>query len=493
MGVKEEHTTEGRDDDEELPSLEDHLEHAGVGLYQLKIFLIASLLVAADGMEMTVISLMRKPLSKEWGLNDGTFAIIGSTVFAGLLVGNLMGGFLADMYGRRLCMIGVSLLFCVFGVASALATNVWVFAIARFFTGMGVGSMVPVSDSHLLEWSPANWRAKMAMTLTGVAFALGAAFACVAGIWVHEIGGEEWWRWMLFVCISPGLLSLPLCIFFLPESPHWLMVHGRVEETEVLMLELARVNGVEVLGNGRVALMHQPVEDTGGWKPLEIFGRELRATSLYCTLVWVCCGCTYYGHIFIYPVLLEDVYEMKVEEAYSTVLISTVVEVCSVTVAMLIMDIDGLGRRGAMALGFLFSWLSASLVPMSQDLTQFVALNSAVRGIIEAPFTMIYIFAGELFPTTHRGTAVAFCNSFGRIAAMIAPVICMQLYHMHYWYPYFLFGTLSFLALFATAVFNRETLGYPLIMYTDEVERDAGVPHCLRPPPTPRGDKVAWT
>jgi hypothetical protein len=42
--------------------------------------------------------------------------------------------------------------------------------------------MVPVSDSHLLEWSPSAWRAKLAMTLTGAAFALGAAFACVVGI-----------------------------------------------------------------------------------------------------------------------------------------------------------------------------------------------------------------------------------------------------------------------------------------------------------------------
>eukprot|EP00286_Rhodomonas_abbreviata_P023632 CAMPEP_0181314324 /NCGR_PEP_ID=MMETSP1101-20121128/14754_1 /TAXON_ID=46948 /ORGANISM="Rhodomonas abbreviata, Strain Caron Lab Isolate" /LENGTH=509 /DNA_ID=CAMNT_0023421403 /DNA_START=195 /DNA_END=1720 /DNA_ORIENTATION=- len=477
-------STPGRENNtEKLPSLEDHLAHAELGWYQGKIFLMASLLVAADGMEMTVISLLRKPLSKEWGLNDNEFSALGSTVFAGLLIGNLMGGFLADMYGRKHCMIGVSLLFCIFGVLSALASNVWIFAVARFFTGMGVGSMVPVSDSHLLEWSPSASRAKIAMTLTGVAFAFGAAFACVAGIWVHDIGGEEWWRWMLLVCILPGLVSLPLCYFFLPESPHFLMVHGRVEETEVLLRQLAECNGKPPLRDGRVAHFHSPVESCGGWKPLEIFGRELRATSIYCTVVWCVCGFTYYGHIFVYPVLLEDIYNMQVKEAYSTVLISTLVEISAVVGCMVLMDIEGIGRRGAMALGFLFAWLAASLIPLSQNLTQFIALNSALRGIIEGPFTMIYIFAGELFPTTHRGTAVAFCNSFGRIAAMVSPMVCMELYHIHYWYPFFLFGTLSFGGLLSSAFFTRETLNEPLIMYTDEVERDAGVPRCLRPPP----------
>ena len=79
----------------EPPSLEDHLNHCGVGWFQYKIFVMAAAIVAADGMEMTVISLLRKPLSKEWALDDDTFSLLGSTVFLGLLIGNLIGGYLA--------------------------------------------------------------------------------------------------------------------------------------------------------------------------------------------------------------------------------------------------------------------------------------------------------------------------------------------------------------------------------------------------------------
>jgi MFS family permease len=214
----------------EPPSLEDHLNHCGVGWFQMKIFVMAAAIVAADGMEMTVISLLRKPLSKEWELDDDTFSLLGSTVFLGLLIGNLVGGYLADLFGRKKCIIGITVVFCVFGLLSAVAPDVYVFAASRFFTGVGVGSMVPVSDSHLLEWSPSVWRAKMAMTLTGVAFGLGAAFACVVGIVLQMTlpGDDNWWRYMLFLCVLPGVGSLPFVAMYFPESPHWLLVNRKV-------------------------------------------------------------------------------------------------------------------------------------------------------------------------------------------------------------------------------------------------------------------------
>ena len=46
---------------------------------------------------------------------------------------------------------------------------------------------------------------------------------------------------------------------------------------------------------------------------------------------------------------------------------------------------------------------------------QFIGINCCIKSIVEGPFTLIYIYAGELYPSSHRGTAVAFCNSFGRI------------------------------------------------------------------------------
>jgi MFS family permease len=91
---------------------------------------------------------------------------------------------------------GVAVVFGVGGLLSAAAVDVWMFAFCRFLTGIGVGSMIPVADSLMIEWSPTEWRGKLAMTLTGVAFALGALFACIVGIVMHDLWGGEgaWWR-----------------------------------------------------------------------------------------------------------------------------------------------------------------------------------------------------------------------------------------------------------------------------------------------------------
>ena len=113
------------------PTLEEHLGHCGLGWFQYKIFIMAAAIVAADGMEMTVISLLRKPLSKEWGLDDSTFSLLGSVVFLGLLIGNMIGGSLADIFGRKKCIVGITVIFCVFGTVSAVAPDVWTFSGTR--------------------------------------------------------------------------------------------------------------------------------------------------------------------------------------------------------------------------------------------------------------------------------------------------------------------------------------------------------------------------
>ena len=80
------------------PAIDEHLDHAGFGWFQVRLFLIMSMLVVADGMEMTVLSMLRGPLKREYGLDDYGFATVGSVIFAGLLVGNMSGGFVADAF-----------------------------------------------------------------------------------------------------------------------------------------------------------------------------------------------------------------------------------------------------------------------------------------------------------------------------------------------------------------------------------------------------------
>jgi len=181
------------------------------------------------------------------------------------------------------------------------------------------------------------------------------------------------------------------------------------------------------------------------------------------------CGFVYYGHIFIYPILLETEYHMEVREAYGTMIIGIVVEIATMLAAMVVMDTEGVGRRGAMIAGFLLSGLCSALTMVSQNVSQFVFLNSSIRALIEGPFTVIYIYAGELLPSTHRATGISFCNSFGRLAAMCAPVITTWALEQSILLVFAIFAGAAFVALVASVMFKRETLGKPLVEFPEDI------------------------
>ena len=403
-------------------------------------------------------------------------------IFAGLLVGNLSGGFIADAFGRRAGLLGMGCLFCVAGTFSAFAPDIYTFAVARFLTGIGVGAMIPVADAHVLEWSPREWRAKLAMSLVGAAFAVGTLIACAVGIGVHESMGHEnsWWRLMLIICIIPGFMSLPLMAFLLPESMHWLAVNGRQDECKELLKDLAEVNGTELLAGGAVSVDKFNPVDKGeedsqlpmNWRFLEIFGSELLGTTAYLVIAFTACGYIYYGHIFIYPRLLEVLYGLEMKEAYTAVMFNSCVEILVIVAMMFYMDMQYIGRRGAMATGF-FVVVVASLFAMMEEQNEqlFEILNAGLRASVAGPFTVIYIYAGELLPSTLRSSTISFCNSFGRLAAMIAPVLETAALSLNVAVVYYIFSLVATAATAATILHYRETLGRPLLLYTSQLKQ----------------------
>jgi putative MFS transporter len=407
-----------------------------------------------------------------------------TVIFAGLLVGNLTGGFVGDAFGRRAGLIGMAVLFCVAGTCSAAAPDIYTFAIARFLTGIGVGGMIPVADSHLLEWSSGPWRARLAMSLVGCAFAVGTLIACGVGIAVHEymsVENKAWWRIMLLICIIPGFISVPAIIFLLPESMHWLLVRGRYEEVRVLLVELNKANETELLANGTVSVTKVNPVDEGdssvedqpllNWKFLEIFGSELIGTTAYLSVVFTACGFIYYGHIFIYPRLLEILFNLQMKEAFTAVMINSCVEIVVMVAMMFYMDIQYIGRRGAMITGFAFVSVTALFAMIEQqDEDEFKFFNAIMRAMVAGPFIVVYIYAGELLPSTLRSSTISFCNSFGRLAAMIAPVILTREIHMNINLIYYTFSLVGLMATIASILHYRETLGRPLLLYTSQLK-----------------------
>ena len=221
--------------------LDEHLDASGLGWFQVRLFALCSLTMVAHGAQMSVVTMLEEPVSKEFGLDKLGFSLVGSAIFRGML---------ADLYGRRVAMLAASTALCVFSLSSAAAPELFSFGAARILTGMGGGAHVPVAGSLLLEWSRTWWRSTLVMTTTGTAYRHPVRVR--GSLLLHEYLGEEResWRGLFVVCTLPALVSLLVMLCTLPESMHFLMVHDRQDEAHDLLMHLQRVKSTTERGFG---------------------------------------------------------------------------------------------------------------------------------------------------------------------------------------------------------------------------------------------------
>jgi MFS family permease len=195
--------------------------------------------VLLDGFDLvvvgTVVPTLRTP--EEWALS-GTGATAVITIgLVGMMVGALTIGTLTDLVGRRKALIGAVVSFSLFTLLCAFAPNATVFGLLRFLAGVGLGGCLPTAIAMVNEFTRAG-RSGRATTTIMTGYHVGAvATAALAIVVVDSIG----WRWMFVIGALPALVLVPLMVRHLPESPAYLLTHGRRAEAE----EVARRHGLQ--------------------------------------------------------------------------------------------------------------------------------------------------------------------------------------------------------------------------------------------------------
>jgi len=196
-----------------------------------------------DGLEVTVVgsiagALEESPLLR---FTDREVGGIGSAYILGAVLGALLFGFLADRLGRRKLFYVTLGVYSVATFATAFAWDFWSFAAFRFITGAGIGGEYAAINSAIQEFIPARYRGRTDLAINGsfwVGAALGATATIVllpSGVLPPDIG----WRALFAIGALLGLVIL-LLRRFLPESPRWLMIHGRLIEAELVVEGIER-------------------------------------------------------------------------------------------------------------------------------------------------------------------------------------------------------------------------------------------------------------
>ena len=212
-----------------------------------------------DGLDVTLAGSVAAALqtSPRLHLTAEQVGLTGSAYLIGAVLGSLLFGHLTDRLGRKKLFSVTLGVYLVATAATAFSWNFESFLFFRFLTGAGIGGEYSAINSAIQELIPARLRGRTDLAING-SFWIGAAAGAVVSVPLLDpnlFGPDLGWR---IAFGSGALLGLFILYLrrFLPESPRWLMIHGRDGEAHEVMSEIER----RVMADKRVEL--QPVEPT---------------------------------------------------------------------------------------------------------------------------------------------------------------------------------------------------------------------------------------
>jgi MFS family permease len=196
-----------------------------------------------DGLEVTLAGALSGALkdSPVLQFSNTDIGIVGSVYLAGAVLGALFFGWLTDRLGRKKLFFITLAVYLVATGATALTWNLWTFALCRFVTGAGIGGEYAAINSTIQELVPARVRGWTDLVING-SFWVGAAIGAAGSIVLLDpkiIDPEIGWRLAFLIGAALGVIVFFMRMW-LPESPRWLMTHGRVEEAESIVDEIER-------------------------------------------------------------------------------------------------------------------------------------------------------------------------------------------------------------------------------------------------------------
>jgi MFS family permease len=220
-----------------------------------------------DGLEVTIVGTVGSRITQPNTLNftPAQVGAIASFYIAGAVIGALVFGYFTDKLGRKKLFLVTLAWYTVFTVLTAFATNFWTFAIARFLTGNGIGGEYAAINSAIDELIPARRRGWTDLSINSswwFGAIMGSALSLLfldERLFPANIG----WR----LCFGAGVFIAFAVIGVrrsIPESPRWLMTHGRVSEAESVVkrieLEVRRDRGDLPPVQGTVVTMDESQE-----------------------------------------------------------------------------------------------------------------------------------------------------------------------------------------------------------------------------------------
>ena len=285
--------------------------------FHTRVVLALGITWVLDGLEVTLAGALSGALKQSPVLHFSNFEVgfANSCYLAGAVLGALGFGWLTDRIGRKKLFFITLALYLAATAATALSWGIVSYALFRFLTGAGIGGEYTAINSTIQELIPARYRGWTDLIING-SFWIGAALGATSAIVLLDpnwIDIDLGWRLAYFTGASLGLVVFVMRIW-IPESPRWLITHGRPEEANAIMRDIEDSVGADAPDHAWPKLKlrmrsHTPLREVAH----TLFG-VYRQRSLVGLVLMTAQAFFYNAIFFTFALVLTDFYGIEASQ-----------------------------------------------------------------------------------------------------------------------------------------------------------------------------------
>ena len=386
-----------------------------------------------DGLEVTLAGAIAPALkeSPQLHFSNAEVGFASSAYLTGAVLGALFFGWLTDRLGRKRPFFITLAVYLVATAATSLSWNLASFALFRFLTGAGIGGEYTAINSAIQELVPARYRGWTDLVING-SFWVGAAVGAAGSIVLLDpalLPPDLGWRFAFFIGAALGLIIFFMRLW-LPESPRWLMTHGRPAEASAILGDIEekfRARGERLAPSPLPTIRLR----TRRFTPLGEVAKTLFRTERRRTLVGLslmAAQAFFYNAIFFtYALVLTDFYGIRTDDVgwyllpfaagnfLGPVLLGRLFD----TVGRRAMIATTYGLSGVLLAGAGYLFAIGVLSAMGQTVAWMVIFFFA-----SAAASSAYLTVSETFPLEVRALAIALFYAIGTgIGGVVGPVL----------------------------------------------------------------------
>jgi MFS family permease len=409
--------------DTDVPARLDRLEWAR---FHTLVVVALGITWILDGLEVTLAGSVAGALHARaaLGLTDEQIGAAASAYLSGAVIGALFFGWLTDRLGRRRLFFLTLGLYLLATAATATSWNFWAYAGFRFLTGAGIGGEYAAINSAIQEFIPARYRGRTDLAING-SFWVGAllgSFVTTLLLVPNRFPADVGWRLAFALGAILGLIVLGFRRS-LPESPRWLLLHGRAAEADEVMRKIEARSGQ---GPPTEPLRRLRLKPRGATSliDLAVILFRLYPRRAVLGLILMTAQAFFYNAIFFtYALVLARFYGVPPD-----------------AVGLYLVPFSLTNFLGPLALGWLFDhWGRRQMITATFALsglmlaaTAWLFLHGALTAVsLTAAFALVffvasaaassaYLTVSENFPLEVRALAIAVFYAFGTAAGGVA-------------------------------------------------------------------------